>query len=201
VDEYPYWEPPFLVESFPDLPKKQAQRYFDWYVADIPNRVKLLEEWFNDKWGYDLKFDYSLNSLDPLWQAFELHIEVYEMTEQEIRELNAGMSDQAIEMCLEYGKEDRRAPTWRSTMMAYDIGAYFGETLIRNLPALHWGFLARPKSLLGVNEPVILGFKNRDYLEPRSTMKVGCLRFIEHGPRPHFLSDLVEVWREYLPDE
>ena len=35
--------PPFEVKEFKDMSKKEAQQHFDWFINEIPNRIKQLK--------------------------------------------------------------------------------------------------------------------------------------------------------------
>lgn len=191
---YTMIEPPFKFDSFETLTKQQAQQLFDWYISMIPERAKLLEECFNKVWRCNLQFDYSLESLDLLWAAFEKHIEIEEKTEKQIRAENKGMPEYVIEEEL----KDRRYPSRGTYMIALDIAMYFGEALARHLPGIHWGFFTKPKKMASVNEAVLLGFGKR-YMDPTRIVRVACQKSI-NSPKPYALSEIIEVWKGFIPD-
>lgn len=194
---YPIPVPPFEFDNFEKLTKKQAQEYFDWYIACIPERVKVLEELFNNKWHCNIQFDYSLESLDPLWAAFEKHIEIEVRTEKQIRAEHNGFPEYVIEEAL----KDKRKISNKSLIIALDIGTYFGEVITRQIPGIYWGFFTRPKKMMSVNQPVLLGFRYsdyNDYMDPGWMMNVACSKFLDE-PNPHYLSELIDIWTKKLP--
>lgn len=192
---YPALIPPFEFESYETLTKKQAQQLFDWYISCIPQRVELLEECFNGVWGCGIHFDYSLESLDPLWEAFEKHMKIEKKSIKQVMEEHKGFPIHVMKEIL----KDRRDLSKGTYVTALDIAMYFGEVLARHLPGVHWGYFTKPKKLASVNQPVLLGFGN-DYMDPAQTVLVGCYRSIE-GPNPRYLSHIVDVWRRFLPCE
>ena len=193
---YPMADPPFEIDSFQALTAAQARRHFEWYISSIPERVSLLQECFNSVWRCRLTFDYSLESLGPLWNAFEKHMRTEKRSEKQIRAENAGAPEYVIEEML----RDRRYPTTGTYIIALDIAMYFGEVLARHLPGIYWGFFTRAKKTASVNCPVLLGFAHRMNLDPTRIVIVGCRRSIEKR-NPRFLSEVVEVWKGYLPQD
>jgi len=186
--------PPFKFDSFETLTKKEAQTLFDWYISCIPERVALLEECFNDVWRCCVKFDYNLSSLDPLWECYEKHIEIERKSEKQIRAENKGFPEHVINELL----KDNRDLSKGTYIIALDIAMYYGETLARNLPGIHWGFFDKPKSALSVNKAVLLGFENKQYLDP-TIIVLNCTRRSMDNLNPKELSQVTDVWRKYLP--
>ncbi|MEN6371782.1 MAG: hypothetical protein ABFD64_07185 [Armatimonadota bacterium] len=176
---YPMMVPPFELSSFDDMTKKQAQEHFDWYISCIPERVKLLEELFNEDMKCNIKFDYSIESLEPLWRCFEEFMRVEEETGEEFTGPLAGWG-------LKKG----------TFIVAHDISIYYGEVFSRNVPPVHWGFFNKPK-VMGVNRPVLLGFRNKVNLEPVQIVLVACKKS-KKKPNPRYLIENLHVWMKYL---
>lgn len=84
--------------------------------------------------------------------------------------------------------------------MAYvlDIAMYFAEVMIRNTDGkVQWGYFTKPKNRMSVNEPVLLGFKYGDDLNPRHIIKNCALRSGEER-QPERIFNIYNVWMEYL---
>lgn len=66
MEEYPWEAPPFEMKAFDDMSKKEAKQFFDWYVSQIPERIKVLEEVTE---GY-VTLDFTKESLIDLFPGF-----------------------------------------------------------------------------------------------------------------------------------
>lgn len=191
---YPLMEPPFRFASFREMSKEQAKEHFDWFISLIPDRVQLLDECFNAVWGCGVRFDYSVESLCPVWAAFEPHIETEEKSDAEIQ-AELATSPEWLHETLAH---KRLKLSLGTTTIAMDMGMYYGEVINRNVPGVHWGYVTRPKSLRSVNRPVLFGFIKRMVLDPRDIVYTGCLRSLRER-NPRFLAENLEVWKRFLP--
>ena len=102
-------------------------------------------------------FDYSPESLIPLWDWYETKIKQVPQTRKEI-EYNVSrfpkwMEENVRKITMKYTDE--------TLSLALDISIYLGETVIKNYPHLYWGHYTRPKNEFSANRPVILGLKSK----------------------------------------
>lgn len=193
---YPVMKKPFQFDSYRSLTPKQAREYFNWYVSMIPERVGVLSELFNGFWHHNVNFDYSLESLDPVWNYFKSHIETVIKSEEDMRKEMEGAPEWVIESEL----KDRRFPSTETLIVAMDLGMYLGETLVRNFPVLYWGFIIKPKNHVSVNRPVILGLKHKMDIDPWSVIHVMCLHVVRESHDQRGLREMVDVWKVYFSD-
>ena len=193
--QYPAISFPCEFESFKTLNKNQAQQLFDWYISEIPQRVKLLEECFNDEWCHSIPFDYSIDSLDLLWKAFTKYIKSYKKSRKDIMAENANLPRYVLDDML----NDNRHLANETEILAFDIAMYFGETLSRNFPGISWGFFTKPKNMASVNKAVLVGFMRNMYMDPTRIIMVGCSRFLDK-PDYSYLEKIANVWKRYLPE-
>ena len=70
--------------AFFELTPKQAKEYFLWYTSEIPNRIALLWEYMKQECPETEPFDYSPESLIPLWEWYEPKIQQVPMSKKEI---------------------------------------------------------------------------------------------------------------------
>lgn len=60
---------PYPGMPFEEFSKEQAKEYFEWYMSRIGHRIQVLEQYV--RWeGFEIAFDYSPDSLVPLWECF-----------------------------------------------------------------------------------------------------------------------------------
>lgn len=193
---YPVLKKPFPFDSYRSLTEKQARELFDWYISMIPERVAVLNDLFSGYFHCSVPFDYSLESLDPVWNAFKPHIETVTKSEEQRRKEMEGAPEWVIESDL----KDRRFPSPETLLVAMDLAMYLGETLVRNFPGLHWGFVTKPKSYVSVNRPVILGLKQNLAIDPFTKIHVMCLDIVRPSQDERGLREMVDVWKVHFPE-
>lgn len=44
-------EPHFIMKSFQEMNKKEAQQHFDWYISEISNRINQLASYYDTNGG------------------------------------------------------------------------------------------------------------------------------------------------------
>ena len=80
-----------------------------------------------------------------------------------------------------------------------DIAIYFAEIFIKNYDNLTWGLITKPKSLVYVNRPVVVGFSSGVELDPRLLVYNLILNKMDGSAKKEDLYNLFEVWeRRYL---
>ena len=187
--EYEYMLPPIKNYKFAKFTKEEAEIYFNWYMEEKGHRIEMLEEYVHNA-GVDIDFDYSPESLIPLWRWYETIIVSEKKTEEEIE------------------AEKRKMPEWLHSQISeekismntlkfgMDIAIYFAEVMIRNSEGkLHWGYVTKPKNYINVNRPVVSGFKAGQELDPSRTVYVLTLSSEEEKNEKR-LYDRYYVWQE-----
>lgn len=61
---------PFEVKPFNEMKKKEARRYFEWYIGEIPLRLKMLEDKLVED-GVITELTFSETQFIPIWKWFE----------------------------------------------------------------------------------------------------------------------------------
>ncbi len=161
--EYNYLVSPFDFDSFDNISKKQAQEYFEWYIAQSETRIGLLRTFTNEKNPGRISFDNSPESLVPLWDWFE----------DEILFGEQGVSSEPKDGC------NTELPG-EALKVILDISFYFAEVVLRNNPSIAWGYFTKPKSRMSVNKPVLVGFKADMDLDPRLIVRNCAYRSIDN---------------------
>ncbi len=164
--DYPLMTPPFDLKPFEEMNKKEAKQYFEWYVSQIPERIAILKKVSNGQ----ILLDYSKESLIPLFTWFLSTVTIYQLSEEEIE---AELED--LRQYPDFVFEDEKERLLSNPVelkkkdyaLALDIAIYYGETLIKNYPQVHWTYLTKPKSHVHLNEPILdvtddIGFLKRD---------------------------------------
>ena len=158
--------------AFFELTPKQAKKYFLWYTSEIPNRITLLWEHMKKDRPEAERFDYSPESLIPLWEWYETKIQQVPMTAKEI--------EYAVRKFPKYLESEIRKNTDKFTdetlSLALDISIYLGEVVVKNYPHLRWNYRTRPKREISTYRPVIDGLNYKMTLEPSRSLFVLTLK-------------------------
>ena len=179
--------------AFFELTSKQAKEYFQWYKSEIPNRIALLWEYMKQECPEAEPFDYSPESLIPLWEWYETKIEQVPMTAKEI--------EYQVSKYPKWIEEEIRKETMKYTdetlSLALDISIYLGEIILKSYPNLYWGYRAKPKNEFSANRPVILKLVGkRAYFNPHRIVFVLMIK----SSKAHGKSQLYDLYR-YWEDE
>lgn len=166
--------------AFFELTPKRAKEYFLWYTSEIPNRIALLWEYMKQDRPETEPFDYSPESLIPLWEWYETKIEQVPMTAKEI--------ESRVRIFPKYLESEIRKNTKKFTdetlSLALDISIYLGEVVVKNHPHLRWNYRTRPKREISVYRPVIDGLNYKMTLEPSRSLMVLTLEAIKERNQP-----------------
>jgi len=156
----PFDKPPILFSA------AEAKQYFDWYMEHLDERCEyLIEKAANGLGCSKSVFDYSFDSLIPLWRWFLGDVE----TEVRSRERAAlirscyAQSVPRMDFFADMMNDHRDEPLLSvySEMVLRDVGMYWGQTFYKNCSdVLRWGYKRTPKNYIHVNEPLLMGFVN-----------------------------------------
>ena len=167
--------------AFFELTPKQAKEYFLWYTSEIPNRIALLWEYIKQERPEAEPFDYSPESLIPLWEWYETKIEQVPMTAKEI-ESRVRMFPKYLESEIQ---KNTKKFTDETLSLALDISIYLGEVVVKNHPHLRWNYRTRPKREISVYRPVIDGLNYKMTLDSSRIVFVQMLTSVKEQNKNH----------------
>ena len=155
------------------------------------HRIEMLEEYVHNA-GVDIDFDYSPESLIPLWRWYETIIVSEKKTEEEIAAEKKNMPEWL------HSQISEEKISMNTLKFGMDIAIYFAEVMIRNSDGkLHWGYVTKPKNYINVNRPVVSGFKAGKDLNPSRTVYVLTLKSKEEKNEKR-LYDRYYVWQKNI---
>jgi hypothetical protein len=186
--EYFMMQPPFENVVFKEMKNKEAQAYFDWYIAEIPIRTEMLKKIVEEE--ANIQLDYSPNSLIALWEWYEDKILLVERD----KALYQKALDNAPEWFKPYVSD--KFLSYDTLIYAMDIAIYYGELIIKNNSKIYWGYFTKPKNRSGVNEPTLLGLPGNDDLNPREIIYNLTQRSAKEKDKNRLLSNY-NVWLSY----
>ncbi len=153
-----------------DRPPEMVKKYFEWYIKEIPNRMKIFQEYLDSN-NANVVLDYSEESLSKLWSYMVDITEYREIREDELKEYypEGFYTDEERQEL----KKEAKTITTKTQLIALDVGAYFGEVLIRNNPTLRWDYFTKPNNHMDANTPVIVMFTDAT-MDPTNIVR-NCL--------------------------
>lgn len=189
--QYEVMIPPFECVDFLEMNKRQVKEYFDWYISQIDHRISLLSDTVMEE-DTTVCFDYSVESLIPLWEWYENKISFRKLDDSEYQDRLHKYPDW---MKSYISNEDL---SYTTLVYGMDIALYFAEVLIRNTEKkVKWGYFTKPRNRMSVNEPTLLGFKNDDDLNPRLIV-LNCARRSRKERQKTRLYNMYYTWTKYL---
>lgn len=185
-------EPPFETKPFEKMSKEEAQLHFEWYLKEIPERVELIKNaYFETNGGNIFDLDKTPQSLKKIWKWFLTIFEVVEKTDKEISEENEAVPDWLNDDIYSNNKK----MSMGTQSIAMDIAIYFGEVFINEFEKIKWGYKTKPKSLVYLNKPVLVGFESGTELDPSRVVYNLCLDEIDGETNQNALYELFEIWK------
>jgi hypothetical protein len=147
---YSIIQPPFELK-FREMPKKDLIAYRDWFHAVMPERMAELTKAVKATAGFeDWDADLTSDSLGPLGEWFRVEVETRKRTDAEMGELKSRLT-----FPIDVPNEEL---TNRTFSLAMDIGMYFGQVILKNLPGTRWDQPVRNPKFADHGQPVIMGF-------------------------------------------
>ena len=181
--DYPIIQPPFPLE-LRERSKKELEVYRAWFhqvsserVAELTRAVRNTPG--NEEWEPNATRD----SLEPLGRWFEGQVETRKKTREEIEETRSKLT-----FPVEIPEEEL---TNRTFSLAMDIGMYFGQVILKNLPGTRWDQPLKNKKLAEYGQPVIMGFGPVP-LSPVNVMVMTAYAISRQ--KPARLRELYDTW-------
>lgn len=162
--EYQIIKLPYSNKRFSEMNKKELDEYYEWFLDQIPKRINILEQAVNSTSGFaHWKADYSPDSLDRLGEWFEKNVETRLRTDKEKYQQTVGLSWPANQLPI---------PDWELTHKTYslaiDIGMYFSQVLLKNIPGIKWEHKTiGSKRWVDYGQPVLSEFDGGVFNAPR----------------------------------
>ena len=147
---YSIIQPPFTLK-FREMPKNELEAYRDWFHAITPERIAELTKVVNATPGFQTwRPDGAPGSLEPLGVWFEGQAEVRKRTPEEIQ-------DTASRLIIPIDVPGEEL-TDRTFSLAMDIGMYFSQVILKNVPGTRWDQILKNKKDADYGQPVLTGF-------------------------------------------
>ncbi|WP_206957399.1 hypothetical protein [Trinickia acidisoli] len=174
--------------NFVGLSKQELKKYNEWFVAELPGRIAILESCVKASSGYeDWITDFAPGSLVTLGDWFASQVKTRDRTQAELHAIEARLT-----FPVDVSNEEL---TDETVSKAIDVGMYFGMVLLKNHPSLHWDVKTESKRFADYGQPVIVGF-DAAILNPvriAVTLAYGVAAGTQSGSR---LGQVYKFWSE-----
>ena len=197
--EYDFAIPPYGTDYY-HMSAETAKKYFQWFQAIIPERMQYLQQRFcRDSGVHSDVFDYSANSLIPLWEWF-CGIAVVVPTPDDELEI---MRQKATVFGKSYINYTKFSVGTKYVMR--DIGIYLGQCFVKQYEPLSWTYFTKPKNNINVNQPIITGFwvtgkyEGAANYNPLSAVRGRAANIFEHKQNANDLYETFVKWERYIP--
>lgn len=147
---YSIIQPPFTLQ-FRDMARKDLVAYAAWLRDSAPRRIAELTRAVKATSGHEgWEPDMTPESLEDLGRWFEGQVETRRMSDADVDDARGKLTF-PVDLC------DQEL-TNRTFSLAMDIGIYFAEVVLKNLPGTRWDQPLGNKKFADYGQPVILGF-------------------------------------------
>jgi hypothetical protein len=144
-------QPPFTL-AFQEMPKKELNRYFDWFMEVRSQRLNELAEAIKGTPGYEgWQPDGTPASLDSLGKWFVEQANVRARTDEEVKTI-----EDRLAFPMDAEGEELTTCTLSLTM---DVGMYLSQVFLTNHPSLQWHQPLGNKKFIDYGQPVLTKFK------------------------------------------
>ena len=170
--------------------KKEAEQYFRWYLEQREERIEYLQNLVYQE-REDISFDFTPESLIKLWEWYEGKIVVEPRSTEEIEKER----EEEVYWMRPYVPEEQLALS--TCNIAMDVAIYFAEVMVRNnAPKIYWGYYTKPRNMVSVNMPVLLGFTG-GALDPRAIV-INCTCHSVKELNYKRLYEKYKIWLKYI---
>lgn len=178
---------PPLKAPFREMNKKELRAYAAWFHDVSPLRIAALASAVRNTPRYEKwEPNFSPESLQALGEWLEGQVTTRKSRPEELEEIRSNLA-YPVDI-----PEDEL--TDRTLSLALDIGLYFGQVVVRNLPGTRWEQPLGSKKFVDYGQPVIVGF-GADSLNPVSVL-INVARNVA-DQKPAKLRELFDTWARF----
>jgi hypothetical protein len=147
--EYVPINAPFEVD-FKKSNKKLLRAHFEWFVAEIPLRLRQLQRAIDSSASTPFNLDFSDESMLALGDWLARIVETRVLTKGDIDEWRKSFPA--------YIEPPSEVPTELSELVGVDVGIYLAEAMRHHRPQLKWEVILKNRRHAEYGMPVLTGF-------------------------------------------
>lgn len=187
--EYTYFVPPFENKRFLEMNKKEALKFYEWYINEIPNRLKIFGELLVEK-NVVSSLSFSPSILIPIWTWYEKEIGLRTLSDSQYQKKLSSYPEWMHDFV------SNKELSFNTLNIGMDLAAFFAELFIQeNKGKIKWGIITGRKRFADGNQPVLVGFKNGIVMNPRNLIEVMTLRSLKEKKETR-LYDIFYTWMD-----
>ncbi|MES1226564.1 MAG: hypothetical protein ABUT20_64410 [Bacteroidota bacterium] len=189
---YPLIKPPlFANKDFFEFTKNEAKEYLRWFLSIKDERISILESDVKKIYS-EWQANYTKESLKVLYEWFAKQIEYRGATDDEKKEVE----NQITKTPLFVGiiPLPQNMFTTETVSICFDIGIYFGETLIKNIPSLKWDQKIDSPKYIYYAQPLLAKFQSKVPVNPRASMEGIARRILDKDVQEITFEMLYDTW-------
>jgi hypothetical protein len=180
--------------DFQKMTKEQAIVFLEWFIGKIPERILILSEFIRSFDKFNLwEGDLSSNSLDSLGVWMCENIKPRKRTFEEVQSIKL-LSPKLFEVVPIINDI-----TPESYSYNFDVGMYFGQSLIYNNSKLFWAMVYKPKNNTDLHQPLIT-MNNKVFLNPIRIISNYSFGIVDKAQGPDKLRESYDLWERILKD-
>ena len=183
-------QPPMDLLTFHEKTKPELKRYYEWFMGEIPGRIRVLETFVREDPFYsNWSADYSRESLIGLGEWFVGQIGIRSAGRDEV---------ETIRKSLKFPVD---IPDWdldpKTISLCFDIGMYLGEVILRNKESAHWGVYLARKRDVNYGQPAVIGLAAGDINVVR-VVRVTARNNVTNSSGPTKLVVIYDRWVNFV---
>lgn len=151
-------------KSFSDFSKKETREYFRWFEGIKEDRLEYLISEVNKDCSF-LILDYSKDSILGLTKWILSKIELEPVSKMELKQFKENL--QKTPLLTDVISSPIKSLSQDFISIAFDVGLYFGETVVKGSNNHKWGYSLNPKSYIHYAQPIIIADHPSDNINPR----------------------------------
>ena len=195
---------PPLSKEIAKLNADEAEKFFKWYQGKIQERIDYLSafcvDYFKMKQG---KMRFEPQSLIYIWECFLKIAEIETKPENKITDIR----DDKKKCADIFEDYDTRQLSLQTEYILRDIGMYLGQMFVKYHPQIYWSFYTEPKTDFFVNQPLLLGFEDKEFkppfqmeFEPIHMVGVQAANLFDGTQKKTDLLNLYRKWETYISE-
>ena len=192
--------PPLGLECSKMTPK-QAKENFNWFISKIPERMEYFRKRCSSDMNIDIeKLDFSTQSFLHVWTWFLKTAQVEKTPKNEVEKMKVKYA-QFGDTWIEYERF-----SVATEYILRDIAMYLGQAFLHLGDFITWSYVTKPKNLIHVNSPILVGFVDNRYdppfrpqFDPIGAVRGQALKLLSKEVKETDLLDIFTKWTEYIP--
>jgi hypothetical protein len=182
--------PAFANKSFFDFTKSEAKDYLQWFLEIKTERIKTLESQVQQVYP-EWKLDYTKTSLKRLYEWFKGQIAYRPMNEEE--KVAVKMQLSVTPLLAGVIPIPQTTFTEQTVTICFDVGLYFGESLIFNVPELKWMQKLTSSNFIDYAQPVIAKKDRKVPINPRRAVEGIAMRILYRDAKEITFADFFDM--------